>query len=132
MLENLECEMVWLFYAGLTNLNQVCIEEVVPKHNIALIQLQHSIILPTQSLKKLVKAWKQCHTYYMDMVTKFGTETLLPLILCCYEAKNSKACRVVVEHLYADKVYTVNNKSSAVQNFCDFRRFSIKRESFVH
>ena len=40
----------------------------------------------------------------MDMVTKFGTETLLSLILRCYEAKNSTACRVIAEHLYADKV----------------------------
>ena len=101
--KNKEFEMVWLFYAGLTGLSQVSIEEVL-KHNIVMVQPQSSIILPTQSLKGLVTAWKQCHTYYMDMVGKFSMETLLLLILCCYESDNSKACKVIVEHLYADKV----------------------------
>ena len=65
--------MIWLFYAGLTELKQVSIE-VVLKHDMA--QQQPSISLPTQSLKELVKAWEQCHTYYMDMAGKFG-------MLCC-------------------------------------------------
>ena len=99
--KNKECEMVWLFYAGLTELKQVSIE-VVLKYDMA--QQQPSISLPTQSLKVLVKAWEQCHTYYMDMAGKFGMETLLLLILCCYEARSSKACRVIAEHLYTDTV----------------------------
>ena len=101
-----EYEMVWLFYAGLTNLKQVSIEEVMLKYDMALLPLQPSIDLEitTQSLKELVKAWKQCHTYYMDMIGNLGKEILLSLILCCYEAKNSKACRVIAEHLYADKI----------------------------
>ena len=106
MLENFknkEFEMVWLFYAGLTGLNQVNIE-VLLKHIMAMVQLQSSIILPTQSLKDLIVAWKQCHNDYMDMVRKFSTETLLLLILCCYEADNSKACRVIAEHLYTDNL----------------------------
>ena len=106
MLENFknkEFEIVWLLYAGLTGLSQVSIE-VLLKHIMVVVQAQSSIILPTQSLKGLVTAWKQCHIYYMDMVGKFSMETLLLLILCCYEADNSKACRVIAEHLYVDKV----------------------------
>ena len=99
-----EYKMVWLFYTGLTNLKQVSIEEVMLKYDMALLPLQPSINLEitTQSFKELVKAWKQCHTYYMDMIGNLGKETLLSLILCCYEARKSKGCRVIAEHLYAD------------------------------
>ena len=57
MLENLrnkECEMVWLFYAGLTNLNQVCIEKVVPKHNIALVATTATFYNPPHSVTQRI------------------------------------------------------------------------------
>ena len=100
---NKELEMVWVIYAGLTGLKQVTIKNVLEKHKIMLSQ-QPLISLPAKSLKSLVKAWKQCHTYYMEMAGKLNKEFLLTLILCCYEANNSKACREIADYLYSDKV----------------------------
>ena len=101
-----EYEMVWIFYAGLTDLKQVPIENVLAKHRMQQLSQQVSInLLPVKSLKDLVEVWKKCHTYYLQMITgTFNMEFLLSLILCCYEAKNSEACKVIANHLYADKV----------------------------
>jgi len=97
-------EMVWVFYAGLTDLKQLPIDKVLEKHKMPLIQ-QHTVMLPARSLKGLVKAWIQCHNRYMQMTTEnLSMEFLLSLILCCYEARNREACKVIADHLYADKV----------------------------
>jgi len=99
-----EYEMVWVFYAGLTDLKQVPIDKVLEKHKMPLIQ-KHTIMLPARSLKGLVKAWTLCHTHYMHMIIgNISMEFLLSLILCCYEARNREACKVITDHLYADKV----------------------------
>jgi len=99
-----EYEMVWVFYAGLTDLKQVPIDKDLEKHKMPLIQ-KHTIMLPARSLKGLVKAWTLCHTHYMHMIIgNISMEFLLSLILCCYEARNREACKVIADHLYADKV----------------------------
>ena len=99
-------EMVWVLYAGITNLQQVTIENILEnsKHKITPLQ-QPVISLPAKSLKDLVTAWKQCHTYYMDITGHSNNmQFLLSLILCCYEAQNSDACRHIANHFYTGKV----------------------------
>ena len=96
-----EFEMVWVFYAGLTYLKRVPIQEVI-KQKMTLPQ-QASIKLPVKSHDELLKTWNQCKTYYEKMATECKT-FLLTLISCCYETNNSEACRVIADNLYADKV----------------------------
>ena len=96
-------EMVQIFYAGLTDLKQVPIENLLVKHEI-LLPHQSSINLPAQSHYELVELWKQCKTYYEDNIKRNHEQLLLSLILCCYEAKNSEACRVIANHFYAYNV----------------------------
>ena len=97
-------EMTWVYYAGLTDLKQVPIKEVLVMHQMTL-QQQPSIILPAKSIfNDLIEAWKYCHSYYKDMTNNCRIEVLLTLILCCYEAKNSEACRDIADHFYRDKV----------------------------
>ena len=96
-------EMVWVFYAGLTDLKQVPIKKVLVIHKMTL-QQQPSITLPGKSISDLIKAWKYCHSYYIDITNNLSIEFLLTLMLCCYEAKNSEACRDIANHLYTDKV----------------------------
>ena len=101
---NKDYEMVWVYYAGITNLKQVPLGDILAKCKLVLPQ-QLSIILPAKSIKDTIIAWKQCHSYYTDMINdKFNLEFLLSLILCCYEAQNSEACRDIANHLYTDKV----------------------------
>ena len=96
-------EMTWVYYAGLTDLKQVPIKKVLVMYQMTL-RRQPSIILPAKSIDDLIEAWEYCHSYYKDMTNNCSVEVLLTLILCCYEAKNSEACRDIANHLYADKV----------------------------
>ena len=97
-------EMVQIFFAGLTDLKQVPIEKLLVKHKVILLH-QSPINLPAPSHYELVKLWKQCKASYEDNIKKNSHEQLLlSLILCCYEAKNSEACRVIANHFYADNV----------------------------
>jgi len=97
--------MVWVFYAGITELKQVSIEKVLEKHKFKVPLKQHNIELPSKSLITLVEDWKLCKAYYRDMITDdFSMEFLLLLALSCYEAKNDKACKIIADHLYNDKV----------------------------
>ena len=68
------------------------------------LQQQPSILLPAKSISDLIKTWKYCHSYYEDIISNYSIEFLVMLILCCYEAKNSEACRDIADHLYTDKV----------------------------
>ena len=79
--------MVWVFYAGLTELKPVPLEKVI-KEKIALKD-QSSINLPARSHDELLQSWKQCRAYHEKMEYK---EFLLTLILCCHETKNSETC----------------------------------------
>ena len=96
-------EMMLVYYAGLTDLKQVSLKEVLVMHKMTL-QQQPSIILPAKSISDLIKAWKYCYSYYKDITNNYSIEFLVMLILCCYEAKNSEACRDIANHLYTDKV----------------------------
>ena len=96
--------MVRFFYVGLSDLKQVPVENLLIKHKMTSPH-QSAINLPAQSHSELVKFWKQCKTHYEDnMKTNHHEELLLSLILCCYEAKNSEACRVIADHFYNEKV----------------------------
>ena len=92
-------EMVWVFYAGLTELKQVPIEKVL-RHNVTSPH-QSSVNLPIQTHDELVQVWNQCKTFYKQVESK---RFLLTLISCCYEAYNSEACRIIANHFYGDKV----------------------------
>ena len=59
--------MAWMYCAGITNLKQVSLDDILAKHKLALPQ-QLSIILPAKSIKDVIIAWRQCHSYYMDMI----------------------------------------------------------------
>ena len=96
-------KMMWIYYAGLTDLKQVSIKDVLVMHKMTL-QQQPSIILPVKSISDLIKAWEDCCFYYKDITNNYSIEFLVMLILCCYEAKNSEACRDIANHLYTDKV----------------------------
>ena len=66
---------------------------------------QSAINLPAQYHIELVKLWKQCETHYEEnMKSNHHEELLLSLTLCCYEAKNSKACGVIADHFYTEKI----------------------------
>ena len=100
-------EMVWVFYAGITELHVVPIDIILrEKFNISQLPQQSVTQLPAKTLQQLVKAWKCCHSYFMHMTipNEFSIEFLLTLILCCYEARNKEACRIIAMHVYPDIV----------------------------
>ena len=97
-------EMVRIFYAGLTDLKRVPMEQLLVKHKITLPD-QSALKLPAHSHSELVELWKQCKTYYEENIkSNHHEELLLSLILCCYEANNSEACRAIANHFYVDNV----------------------------
>ena len=96
-------EMVQIFYAGLTDLKRVPIEKLLIKHKMTYPH-QCSISVPAKSHNELVTLWKQCKDYYEVNIKSNHEQILLSLILCCYEAKNSEACRVIANHFYVDDV----------------------------
>ena len=100
-------EMVWIFYAGITGLQVVPID-IIPREKFNFLQSpQQSVTqLPAKTLQELVKIWKHCHSYFMHMTIsdEFNAEFLLTLILCCYEARNKEACRIIAMHVYPDIV----------------------------
>ena len=98
---NKDYEMVQLFYTGLTNLTQVPMEKLLVKHKMT-IPHHSALNLPAQSHNELVEALSKCKTYYDDNLRSDHEQLLLSLILCCYEAKNSEACRVIADHFCAD------------------------------
>ena len=97
-------EMVWVFYTGITGLHVVTIDILLQEK---LQSPQQSVTqLPAKTLQELVKIWKHCHSYFMHMTIsdEFNAEFLLTLILCCYEARNKEACRIIAMHVYPDIV----------------------------
>ena len=98
-----EYQKMWVYYAGLTGLKQVSIKEVLVMQKMTL-QPQPSIMLPAKSISDLIEAWKYCRSYYIEITNNYSIEFLPTLILCCYEAKNSEACRDIANHFYTDKV----------------------------
>ena len=95
-------EMVWVFYAGLTGLNRVTLQNVLVKHRVTVVQKPLNSF-PAKSLTDLVKAWRESQMYYMNAIKK-NIDFFLLLIMCCYEADNSEACRDIANHFYTEKV----------------------------
>ena len=62
--------------------------------------------VPAKTLTDLVKAWEHCHSHFMAITTsnRFNVEFLLTLMLCCYEARNEKACKIIAAYVYPDLV----------------------------
>jgi len=97
-------EMVWVFYAGISKLKRVNIQDLFPKLN---IPLQCTVPTdPTNAHKRLVESWRQCYAYFISMMEykENHMEFLLTLILCCYEAENIKACNLVADYYYASDI----------------------------
>ena len=97
---NKKFEVVWVFYAGLTDLKQISLKKMLEKCKMTL-PYQTCIKLPAQLHSDLVTWWNKCKSYYENVESR---DFLLPLILCCYEANNSEACSIIAKHFYADDV----------------------------
>ena len=96
-------EMVWVFYAGMTSLRNI--DEIL-KQYLPQKYSQPITQVPVKTLRDLVEAWKHCHSHFMPMTTsnRFSAEFLLTLMLCCYEARNEKACKTIAAYVYPDLV----------------------------
>jgi len=101
---DMDYEMVWLFYAGITGLTRVPIKDILP--NLNRIQKPNLSIVDVNTHEKLDKNWQQCYAYFKSMVEHKDNhmEFLLTLILCCYEAKNLEACSFVADCYYFDEI----------------------------
>ena len=100
-------EMVWVFYAGITELRYVAIDEILKEScNLSQKQSQSVIQVPAKNLKDLILTWEHCHSHFMPMTTsdRLSVGFLLTLMLCCYEARNQNACRIIATHVYPDLV----------------------------
>ena len=96
-------EMVWIFYAGITGMTRIHIKFVLPK----LVLPSHSNVkLPVCTRRDVLRTWMQCHSHFMDMTrnTEFSIDFLLTQMLCCYEAKNPEACKVIVDYYYPNNI----------------------------
>jgi len=97
-------EMVWVFHAGLTKMKSLRIEKILADH------YRYSpvpmIEPPVKKLNELLELWKQCHDHFVSLTQNkdMNMKFLLTLILCCYEAKNTDACKVIAEHFYPNNV----------------------------
>ena len=98
---NIHCEMVWAFYAGITKFKKVPIQNILPKIE---KQIQNTLQPPFTKHEPMVKTWQSCYTYFKNMTDskEFNVEFLLILMLCCYEAENSIACKVIADHFYSN------------------------------
>ena len=92
-------EMVWIFYAGITGLSRVHIKCILPNLK---LESQADVPLPVTTRRDVLKTWIQVYNHFMDMTrnTEFNVDFLLTLMLCCYEAKNPEACKVIANHFY--------------------------------
>ena len=96
-------EMVWVFYAGITGLKRVSIQDLLPKLDRP-VQPTSSVLVNAH--EKLVENWHQCYAHFKSM-TEHGEnhmEFLLTLILCCYEAQNTEACNLVADYYYSSNI----------------------------
>jgi len=97
-------EMVWIFYAGISKMSRVSIERVLPELISSVVE--SAISLPVKGHDELVDNWKICHNYYTQMKKSetFSVNFLLTLMVCCYEAKNSKACNIIADNFYPSNI----------------------------
>ncbi|XP_065894819.1 NACHT, LRR and PYD domains-containing protein 3-like isoform X2 [Dysidea avara] len=92
-------EMVWIFYAGITGMTRIPIQFVLPR---LVLPSQSNVKLPVHTRRDVLGAWMQCHNHFMDMTrnNEFSVDFLLTQMLCCYEAKNPKACKIIADYYY--------------------------------
>ena len=96
-------EMVWMFYAGFTEMTRAPIQSVLSDLKTT---SQPYVMLPVHARRDLYFKWMECHKHFMEITTntKFSADFLLTLMLCCYEAKNPEACRVIADHYYPNNI----------------------------
>ena len=90
-------EMVWLFYAGLTKMNNLSIEKVFP---VVTTECDLPEFDPPTH-KSLTSIWYSSHEYYTTLTGESITEHfLLTLIICCYESQDPLLCISFCDHFY--------------------------------
>ena len=90
-------EMVWLFYAGLTQMSLLSIEKVFPS-------VKTECDLPKfdpSTHKSLTAIWNSSHEYYTTLTSENVSEHfLLTLIICCFESQDPLFCMSLCDHFY--------------------------------
>ena len=118
MFGNNTYEMLWVFYAGITKMKLITIDEILFEKFVPLRQ-QLITQLPSNKLEDLVTSWQQCRSYFNSMIAsdKFSNDFLLTLIQCCYEAKNEEACEVISANIYPDYLCRIEIPPSRVSPY---------------
>jgi len=106
-------EMVWIFHAGFTRMTRVHIQSILPVLN---IPLQPDVKLPLRNCIELVENWGHCYKHYIRMAKNpnFNDGFLLTLMQCCYEAKNSSACKTIANHYYPNNLCRIEIPANRV------------------
>ena len=101
---DMDYEMVWIFYAGITKLKRVKMQHLLPDLN---RPLQPTLLIgPVNTHEELVENWQQCYTHFQSMKEheENHMQFLFTLILCCYEAENPEACKHVANYYYSNDI----------------------------
>ena len=90
-------EMVWLFYAGVTEMKLFLPKKVLPS---VVIECTLPELNPGAH-RSLTAIWEASHSHYTTLTSKFVSEQfLLTLIICCYESQNPQLCIAICDHFY--------------------------------
>ena len=92
-------EMVWLFYAGLTKFEHLCLKNVFP--NLPNITSSNSRSLEKFSCyEDFDSLFYNCehHFYNLHLNKIISREFFITLVLCCYEAQCSDLCKQICSH----------------------------------
>jgi len=97
------CEMLWVFYAGLTGLKGIDISAAIPKLPIGqrissmtgrfMYNLMAMIFMKNSGLKEYVRRSYSAQEYSRLVYDQISKEHLFVLMACCAEAQNQEACR---------------------------------------
>ncbi|XP_065910522.1 NACHT, LRR and PYD domains-containing protein 6-like isoform X2 [Dysidea avara] len=97
------CEMLWLFYAGLTGFKDVDTCAAIPKLPIGrrissmtgrfMYNLVAMIFMKNNGLKEYARRSYSAQEYGSLVYDQISKEHLLVLMACCAEAQNQEACR---------------------------------------
>ena len=98
-------EMIWVFYAGISKFTRVPLNNVFPELERQFHNHSGTIGL-IDTHEKLTDTWQKCYAEFESMreCKENHMEFLLTLIQCCYEAKNSDACKVVADYYYSNDI----------------------------
>lgn len=99
------CEMLWVFYAGLTKFRKIDISRVVPKLTAkcrllsmttrGFYNLMSMAMLKNSGTKECTKRIFTAQEYGSQVYDQISKECLLVLMVCCAEAQNEEACRAL-------------------------------------